>query len=66
MRPWQVFSKSAFTSTNIDDAVKAIHEFLQFQIKDHKTSDPIEVQKIVRLHPISRTLAAISALLGFC
>lgn len=25
------------------DAVKAIHEFLRFQIKDHKTGDPLEL-----------------------
>jgi hypothetical protein len=26
------------------DAIKAIHEFLRFQIEDHKTGDPKEVE----------------------
>jgi len=32
-------------STANAEAVKAIHEFLRFQIQDHQTGDPIEVVK---------------------
>ena len=32
------------SSTNAE-AIKAIHEFLRFQIKEHKTGDPLEVVK---------------------
>lgn len=32
-------------STAKPDAVAAIHEFLRFQIEDHKTGDPTEVEK---------------------
>jgi hypothetical protein len=32
-------------STRNPEALRAIHEFLRFQIKDHKTGDPLEVQK---------------------
>ena len=32
-------------STANPDAVAAIHEFLRFQIEDHKTGDPTEVEK---------------------
>ncbi|MFY9557097.1 MAG: hypothetical protein WAV20_12010 [Blastocatellia bacterium] len=32
------------TSTNTD-AINAIHEFLRYQIKDHKTGDPLELNK---------------------
>ena len=31
-------------STTNAQAVKAIHEFLTFQIKEHKTGDPLEVK----------------------
>ncbi len=31
-------------STNEPEAVKAIHEFLRFQIKDHKTGDSGEIE----------------------
>ncbi|HEY6401680.1 MAG TPA: hypothetical protein VI479_09750 [Blastocatellia bacterium] len=31
-------------STSDPDAVKAIHEFLRFQIKDHRTGDPGEIE----------------------
>jgi hypothetical protein len=31
-------------SANKHEAVKAIHEFLRFQIKDHKTGDPGEIE----------------------
>ena len=31
-------------STTNEQAVKAIHEFLTFQIKEHKTGDPLEVK----------------------
>ena len=30
-------------ATDNSDAVKAIHEFLRFQISDHKTGDPMEL-----------------------
>ena len=30
-------------STLNADALKAIHEFLRFQIRQHKSSDPLEV-----------------------
>jgi hypothetical protein len=30
-------------STENQEALQAIHEFLQFQIKEHKTGDPLEV-----------------------
>jgi TusA-related sulfurtransferase len=32
------------TSDDID-AIQAIHDFLKFQIEDHRTGDPLEVQK---------------------
>jgi hypothetical protein len=32
-------------STNDADAVKAIHEFLRFQIQDHQTGDSLEVSR---------------------
>jgi hypothetical protein len=32
-------------STGNDEAVKAIHEFLRFQIQDHETGDTVEVEK---------------------
>lgn len=32
-------------STNDSEALKAIHEFLRFQIKDHKTGDSGEIEK---------------------
>lgn len=32
-------------STANAEAVKAIHEFLRFQIQDHQTGDPIEVER---------------------
>jgi len=31
--------------TSNAEAVEAIHEFLRYQIRDHKTGDPLEVQK---------------------
>jgi len=27
------------------DAIQAVHDFLKFQIQDHQTEDPLEVQK---------------------
>ena len=27
------------------DAIEAVHDFLKFQIQDHRTGDPLEVQK---------------------
>jgi len=27
------------------DAIQAIHDFLKFQIEDHRTGDPLEAQK---------------------
>ena len=33
--------KVSLTSQNAD-AVEAIHEFLRFQIQDHKTGDPLK------------------------
>lgn len=32
-------------SARSEEAIKAIHEFLRFQIKDHQTGDSIEVEK---------------------
>ncbi len=32
-------------ASNNPDAIKAIHDFLSFQIKEHKTGDPLEVVK---------------------
>jgi hypothetical protein len=32
-------------STNDADAIKAIHEFLRFQIQDHQTGDSLEVSR---------------------
>ncbi|HEY8460211.1 MAG TPA: hypothetical protein VIM99_07510 [Blastocatellia bacterium] len=37
-------AKVGISTTNAE-AVKAVHEFLRFQIQDHKTGDPIEVVK---------------------
>jgi hypothetical protein len=37
-------AKVRITTANAE-AVKAVHEFLRFQIQDHKTGDPIEVVK---------------------
>jgi hypothetical protein len=37
-------AKVRITTANVE-AVKAIHEFLRFQIQDHRTGDPIEVVK---------------------
>jgi len=37
-------AKVHITTAN-PEAVKAVHEFLRFQIQDHKTGDPIEVIK---------------------
>ncbi|HEU0176928.1 MAG TPA: hypothetical protein VFV58_21890 [Blastocatellia bacterium] len=37
-------AKVRITTSNVE-AVKAIHEFLRFQIQDHQTGDPIEVVK---------------------
>jgi hypothetical protein len=34
-------------STGKAEAVKAIHEFLKFQIKDHKTGGPMEMERSV-------------------
>ena len=31
-------------STTNPQAIKAVHQFLKFQIKEHKTGDPLEVQ----------------------
>ncbi|HJQ70497.1 MAG TPA: hypothetical protein VKA70_16075 [Blastocatellia bacterium] len=31
--------------TKNGDAIAAVHEFLRFQIQDHKTNDPLEVEK---------------------
>jgi hypothetical protein len=28
-----------------NDAVQAVHDFLKFQIQDHRTGDPLEIQK---------------------
>ena len=30
-------------STDNPEALKAIHEFLRFQIREHKTGDPLEL-----------------------
>jgi hypothetical protein len=35
-------------STGNPDAIKAIHEFLRFQINDHQTGDSTDVEKSVR------------------
>jgi len=32
-------------ATSNAEAIEAIHEFLRYQIRDHKTADPLEVQK---------------------
>jgi len=32
-------------TTEDPDAVQAIHDFLKFQIEDHRTGDPLEVEK---------------------
>ena len=32
-------------STGNGEALKAIHEFLRFQIQEHQTGDPLEVSK---------------------
>jgi len=32
-------------TTDDPDAIQAIHDFLKFQIEDHRTGDPLEVQK---------------------
>ncbi len=32
-------------STNNSEAIKGAHEFLRFQIEDHRTGDPLEVSK---------------------
>ena len=32
-------------STNNSEALQAIHEFLRFQIKEHKTGDPLDVRQ---------------------
>jgi hypothetical protein len=32
-------------STGNAEALRSVHEFLRFQIEDHKTGDPLEVQK---------------------
>ena len=32
-------------ASNNADAIKAIHDFLSFQIKEHMTGDPLEVVK---------------------
>jgi hypothetical protein len=32
-------------TTENSDALKAIHDFLRFQIEDHRTNDPLEVQQ---------------------
>jgi hypothetical protein len=37
-------AKVRITTANTE-AVKAVHEFLRFQIQDHRTGDPIEVVK---------------------
>ena len=37
-------AKVGISTTNAE-AIKAVHEFLRFQIRDHKTGDPIEVVK---------------------
>jgi hypothetical protein len=37
-------AKVRITTANAE-AVKAVHEFLRFQIQDHRTGDPIEVVK---------------------
>lgn len=33
-------------ATKNPDALKAIHDFLRFQIKEHQTGDPLEIRKI--------------------
>ena len=38
-------------STNNEGAIKAIHEFLRFQIKDHQTGDAIDVEKTAIFRP---------------
>jgi hypothetical protein len=30
--------------TRIPEALAAVHEFLRFQIKDHRTGDPLAIQ----------------------
>jgi hypothetical protein len=32
-------------TTDDPDAIKGIHDFLKFQIEDHRTGDPLEVEK---------------------
>ena len=32
-------------STNSPDALRAIHDFLRFQIKEHKTGDSLDVSR---------------------
>jgi hypothetical protein len=32
--------------TKDSQALRAIHEFLRFQISDHQTGDPVEVTKV--------------------
>jgi hypothetical protein len=32
-------------TTEDNEAILAVHEFLKFQIQDHRTGDPLEVQK---------------------
>ena len=38
-------------STGNDEAIKAIYEFLRFQIKDHRTGDPLEIGKTATFTP---------------
>jgi hypothetical protein len=33
-------------TTRNAEAIKAIHQFLRFQIKEHRTGDPLEVTKL--------------------
>jgi hypothetical protein len=39
-------------TTDDPDAIQAIHDFLKFQIEDHRTGDPLEVQKIGAARPL--------------
>jgi hypothetical protein len=42
--PTGIGGRVRITTTN-PDALAAVHEFLRFQIQDHQTGDPVEVQQ---------------------